>query len=249
MQCLSCNNEIDDDSFFCDQCGEPVLECDQCHRVGKGKFCIFHQGGKMIKRADMQTGGAPQAASPAAHNAAPAAPSPQTIASPQAAPPPQTIPAPQAAPSSAAPQAAHTVAPAPASSQTITSLQAAPPPQTIPAPQSAAAPQTAGALTLITSANATGFVLSPNNGDVIGRRDGPFTKYFSSSFVSGKHCRIIRQGAGWAVEDLGSTNGTFLGPQKLQPGMPCPLSHGDILRVADIDLRVEIDGGGSTVRF
>jgi len=41
MQCPSCKETIDDDSRYCDQCGEQIMVCSVCGRSGKGKRCIF----------------------------------------------------------------------------------------------------------------------------------------------------------------------------------------------------------------
>ena len=41
MDCPNCKATIDDDSWYCDQCGEEILLCPQCARPGKGKRCIF----------------------------------------------------------------------------------------------------------------------------------------------------------------------------------------------------------------
>jgi hypothetical protein len=47
MQCPSCKETIDDDSRYCDQCGEQILVCSQCGRPGKGKCCTV-DGKKLI---------------------------------------------------------------------------------------------------------------------------------------------------------------------------------------------------------
>ncbi|WP_404386381.1 FHA domain-containing protein [Knoellia locipacati] len=39
-------------------------------------------------------------------------------------------------------------------------------------------------------------------------------------FASGRHARIYKGPEGWVVEDLGSTNGTFIGPQRLTTATP-----------------------------
>ncbi|MCW2888160.1 MAG: hypothetical protein JWL58_5022 [Streptosporangiaceae bacterium] len=45
-------------------------------------------------------------------------------------------------------------------------------------------------------------------------------------YASSRHARIFEQGGQWIVEDLGSTNGTYLGrtkvtqPMPIQPGVP-----------------------------
>jgi hypothetical protein len=39
-------------------------------------------------------------------------------------------------------------------------------------------------------------------------------------FASGRHARIYKGSDGWVVEDLGSTNGTFIGPLRLTTATP-----------------------------
>ena len=50
-------------------------------------------------------------------------------------------------------------------------------------------------------------------------------------FASGRHARIERQGSVLVVEDLGSTNGTYLNDEPLR-GIQ-PLHHGDRIRIGD----------------
>ena len=47
--------------------------------------------------------------------------------------------------------------------------------------------------------------------------------------ISRKHCRIIKDDETLKVEDLGSSNGTFVNEQRISE--PCYLKPGDILRV------------------
>ncbi|GAA4116281.1 FHA domain-containing protein [Knoellia locipacati] len=47
-------------------------------------------------------------------------------------------------------------------------------------------------------------------------------------FASGRHARIFKGPEGWMVEDLGSTNGTFIGPQRLTT--PTPVTAGTEIR-------------------
>ena len=51
--CPKCKEEIDDDSHFCDQCGQALLYCNQCGRVGIGRRCT-HCGGLMVTLEEYQ---------------------------------------------------------------------------------------------------------------------------------------------------------------------------------------------------
>lgn len=47
--CPTCKEEIDNDSHFCDQCGQALLFCDRCGSVGIGRRCT-QCGGLMVSR-------------------------------------------------------------------------------------------------------------------------------------------------------------------------------------------------------
>ncbi len=55
MICAFCKNEIENDSFFCDQCGKEIKVCPQCGTPGKGKICTEH--GKKLITAKEKAGG------------------------------------------------------------------------------------------------------------------------------------------------------------------------------------------------
>ncbi|NPA06112.1 MAG: FHA domain-containing protein [Chloroflexi bacterium] len=48
--------------------------------------------------------------------------------------------------------------------------------------------------------------------------------------VSRHHARLFPQEEGWAIEDLGSTNGTWVNSERLRPHEPHPLRPGDRVR-------------------
>ena len=52
--CPACKEEIEDDSHYCDQCGQALLFCKQCGRVGLGRRCT-HCGGLMVSRNEQQS--------------------------------------------------------------------------------------------------------------------------------------------------------------------------------------------------
>lgn len=51
--CPNCKEEIDDDSHYCDQCGQALLYCDRCGRVGMGRRCT-QCGGLMVTPEEYQ---------------------------------------------------------------------------------------------------------------------------------------------------------------------------------------------------
>ncbi|WP_449374751.1 FHA domain-containing protein FhaB/FipA [Arthrobacter psychrolactophilus] len=49
------------------------------------------------------------------------------------------------------------------------------------------------------------------------------TLVLEDDYASGRHARLFPQGTRWFVEDLGSTNGTFLGGSALTRALPVEL--------------------------
>jgi len=74
---------------------------------------------------------------------------------------------------------------------------------------------------------------------VIGRED-PISEIFPDLDLTGfggmeqgvsrKHAVIHRSGADYTVEDMGSTNGTYVNRKKVQPNVPQAIKPGDELR-------------------
>src|SRR3954465_14934993 len=56
----------------------------------------------------------------------------------------------------------------------------------------------------------------------IGRADDS-TLVLTDDYVSTRHARLVPRGEQWVVEDLGSTNGTYLGRQRVTDAVPVPL--------------------------
>jgi pSer/pThr/pTyr-binding forkhead associated (FHA) protein len=67
------------------------------------------------------------------------------------------------------------------------------------------------------------------SGATLGRGDVEI--HLEDPFASSRHARIERQGGVLVLEDLGSTNGTFLNGEPL--GGPQPLHAGDRIRIGD----------------
>lgn len=58
----------------------------------------------------------------------------------------------------------------------------------------------------------------------------------SMAGISRRHARLLRRPDGWFLEDLQSTNGTFLNENRLSPGQPARLNHGDLVRLGQLTL-------------
>src|SRR6187549_3513605 len=58
--------------------------------------------------------------------------------------------------------------------------------------------------------------------------------------VSGNHAEIRPAPDGWAIRDLGSTNGTRLNGDWISPGQEYLLKNGDSIKIAQIDMTVNL---------
>ncbi len=89
----------------------------------------------------------------------------------------------------------------------------------------------------------------PNKDDVVIGREDPISDIFPdvdlSPFgglengVSRKHAVIRRAGAAYTVEDMGSTNGTYLNRKRIQPHAPQEIKPGDEVRFGKLALSVK----------
>jgi class 3 adenylate cyclase len=67
--------------------------------------------------------------------------------------------------------------------------------------------------------------------------------------VSGNHAEIRQSAEGWTIRDLGSTNGTRLNGDWITPGQEYILKNGDLIKIAQIDLEVNLpDDNGKSER-
>jgi hypothetical protein len=74
---------------------------------------------------------------------------------------------------------------------------------------------------------------------VLGRGDRAEIR-LKDPFASSRHARIYEQGNIVVIEDLHSTNGTYLNEEVLQT--PRPLHPGDRVRIGDSEFVFEVDG-------
>lgn len=81
----------------------------------------------------------------------------------------------------------------------------------------------------ITSGSLKGTTLPLGETSILIGRAPTCTVVIEDDFLSARHCRIFPENGQWFVEDLGSTNGTFLGNQKIED--PVPFSLGERVRI------------------
>jgi pSer/pThr/pTyr-binding forkhead associated (FHA) protein len=75
----------------------------------------------------------------------------------------------------------------------------------------------------------SGIAYDLSRGATLGR--GEVEIQLDDPFASSRHARITRQGPALVIEDLGSTNGTYLNDEPLTG--PRPLHDGDRIRIGD----------------
>ena len=73
---------------------------------------------------------------------------------------------------------------------------------------------------------------------VLGRGDMAEIR-LEDPFASARHARVFEQGNVIVIEDLGSTNGTYLNEELLES--PRPLHPGDRVRIGDSEFAFEVD--------
>ncbi len=85
---------------------------------------------------------------------------------------------------------------------------------------------TAGArptILVVTAGNMAGTRLRLGSGPILIGRAEDSTLVLDDDYASTRHARLVRQGDGWAVEDLGSTNGTYLDRARVSAPTPVPV--------------------------
>jgi pSer/pThr/pTyr-binding forkhead associated (FHA) protein len=90
---------------------------------------------------------------------------------------------------------------------------------------------------VITQGARAGTTLDLFGTEIVMGRGNDVTLPLGDDYSSGRHARLFSQNGQWFVEDLGSTNGTFLGRDKVS--RPEPVSVGAQIRIGKtvIELR------------
>jgi len=103
----------------------------------------------------------------------------------------------------------------------------------------------AGAALVFTSPDGSKLEIPAKDEVVIGRED-PISEVFPDVDLTGlggmehgvsrKHAVIHRAGTGYTVEDMGSTNGTYVNKKRIQPHVPQAVKPGDEVRFGKLAL-------------
>ncbi len=92
-----------------------------------------------------------------------------------------------------------------------------------PKPKPVRASRQAPQQLLVTAGSLAGTSLGLTDQQITIGRAGDATLVLSDDYASTRHARLFPQDGQWLVEDLGSTNGTYLDRQKVTGPTPVPL--------------------------
>lgn len=237
--CPKCKQLIEDDSWFCDQCGTELMVCPSCRTIKRGMTCN-QCGTKLVTaKAFAQNGGSVKdPTTPPVGNTQNVGPSPTPNVNPNPNPQPHTGFVGQHTPNTGQPiqnTGQQVVTPgqpiADMNSDRTMRPGATPPP---PPRQPQAKP---GHLVCQNPSIRLGI----GDGAIIGRRGSYAQAFAGQGYVSGNHARLQYNACGqFEVVDLGSTNGTFVNGQQLAPNMPKVVNVGDIVKFANLEFAVLI---------
>lgn len=107
------------------------------------------------------------------------------------------------------------------------------------APRAPRRPRTASGPTrlVVTEGPLRGTTLPLGSSAVLIGRAPSCTLVLDDDYSSSRHARIFPQGDQWFVEDLGSTNGTFVGERRVE--QPTPVPTGTAVRVGQSLLELQ----------
>lgn len=238
--CPKCKQLIEDDSWFCDQCGTELMVCPSCRTIKRGMTCN-QCGTKLVTaKAFAQNGGSVKdPTTPPVGNTQNVGPTPTPNVNPNPVSQPPTGFVGQHTPNTGQPmpntgQQVVTPGQPIADMNTDRTMRpgATPPPP--PPRQPQAKP---GHLVCQNPSIRLGI----GDGALIGRRGSYAQVFAGQGYVSGNHARLQYNASGqFEVVDLGSTNGTFVNGQQLAPNMPRVVNVGDIVKFANLEFAVQI---------
>jgi hypothetical protein len=255
-----------DGATFCDQCGKPLMAVPVTTADEQPTFPAMaapppaadETEVTQVAPASPAAEATPEATQPAPQEP-PAAPAPMatpaadleaTVVAPSPAPEPAAPPAPEPVAAAPAPAPEPAAAPAPAVPAPAPAAATPAPAPAAPPPTPAAAPAPAHPR-LVVQKSGTIFDLAGKTSTLIGREDAPSNSFpdidltpygAEEGGVSRLHARFTQSGDQWTIEDLESTNFTFVNGKRIQPKTPTPLNDGAEIRLGRVSLRFTTSG-------
>lgn len=252
--CPKCKQLIEDDSWFCDQCGTELMVCPSCRTIKRGMTCN-QCGTKLVTaKAFAQNGGnVKDPTTPPVGNTQNIGPTQAPNVNPNPVSQPPTGFVGQHTPNTGQPisntgqpmpntgqQTPNTGQPMPNTGQPIadTNSDRTMRPGATPPPPPSRQPQAKPGHLVCQNPSIR---LGIGDGAIIGRRGSYAQVFAGQGYVSGNHARLQYNASGqFEVVDLGSTNGTFVNGQQLAPNMPRVVNVGDIVKFANLEFAVQI---------
>jgi hypothetical protein len=139
--------------------------------------------------------------------------------------PPELAPSPRVP---AGPNQPHAYAPAPAHGAALGGIGT---------PNAAATRPGAPNRLVVKSGPLRGTTLPLTRAPVVIGRSSTANLVLDDEFASGRHAQLVPRDGGWVLEDLGSTNGTFRGRERIAG--PVRLTAGDSIRIGNTALEVQ----------
>jgi pSer/pThr/pTyr-binding forkhead associated (FHA) protein len=102
-------------------------------------------------------------------------------------------------------------------------IRGAPPPPRPVKPARAGRSRSTARELVVTGGNLAGTTITLADQQITIGRAGDATLVLTDDYASTRHARIYPQNGEWIVEDLGSTNGTYLDRQKVSAPTPLPV--------------------------
>lgn len=225
--CPKCKQIIDDDSWFCDQCGTELMVCPNCKAVRRGIRCNTC-GTKLVSAKDFAQNNGMLGSSTTPPSGGVIRPT----GGMQAPTGGMQVPTGGMQASTGRVQTFGT--PINGAQQHSTDCTLRPGVQP-PQPSGASLPRPDHLV-----CQSPRLRLGVGNGAVIGRRGDYAQAFAGQGFVSGLHARLQFNALGeLELVDLGSTNGTFVNGVKLSPNVPKVICIGDSISFAGIEFKAE----------
>ena len=101
--------------------------------------------------------------------------------------------------------------------------RAAPPPMPPRPPRQSGRSRTSARQVVVTGGNLAGTTITLADQQITIGRAADATLVLTDDYASTRHARLFPQNGEWIVEDLGSTNGTYLDRQKVTQPIPVPV--------------------------